>query len=160
MPSKLVLHPNACASGYTLGNAAIDVARVFGDHKRQKGWSLFFLYHDRSLTPEDLRAWKQWCEKHGEATTIVFPRLRDAREYLEALFEVDPPPDSGSITEHLRRLRPHPEGGYLLQTEKESYRVTRQFGGQQHWAAHSEITGARLLGCTLAEICDQAAVLG
>lgn len=161
MPAKLVLHPNACASGYTLGCAAIDVARAFDDQGCQKGWNLYFLYHDRSLDAEGLRNWKQWCERHNEATTILFARLRDVREYLEALFETDPPPRSGSIAEHRRRLRVHPDGGYVLHTEDASYRVTKQQTGRRRtWEGISMVHGARLCGETLAEICDQVAVMG
>lgn len=76
----------------------------------------------------------QWIERNRSMYSERFQRLSEAREYLEALFELDPPLPYDMIPGEW--LSPNKEeGGWLLQIPGDSqvFKVQRSGGGEPGW---------------------------
>lgn len=69
-----------------------------------------------SYLPEaEKKAWQSWRERN-DLHAQRFQRLGEAREYLQALVDLDPPPPACiSIQAQRRRLRRQPDGSYQIQ---------------------------------------------
>lgn len=101
---------------YTVGGT-VDVAYIFRDHR----WEI-------TACPEHANATlgSEWLSRNG-ILGMQFDSLRDARGYLEALFELDPPAQQ-PISRILSRMRQQEDGLFRVQTEVGEYQVQREAG--------------------------------
>lgn len=89
----------------------------------------------------DLLCGGEWWERNKDAIGTRFPTLRTAREYIQALFNLDPPSEY-PISGMLGRMKRVSSGRYEVHTQVGTFQVSRDDGGW--WNVDSPIGQSRI----------------
>lgn len=115
---KVTLHSDG--RQYWVGDTMFSISRMSCSNR----WRIHF-------SGEKTRQWVGDVCPH--LADLRLTTLREAREYLEALFEVTPPPMEPVLP--LNRLRPAGPGRYLATVSGERIEILRiESEGKRHWA--------------------------
>lgn len=148
MAARLTLHRIPNTTGYSFSGLPVDVYR-----EKSGRWKI--------VTPmlwgwpkNEKDAWRSWhkrnlCNVRGQE----FPRLRDVRDYMQALLDNDPIDLSRCSASQRQRLKRRPDGSYEISSETGRLTV-RRADDKKSWGLFGP--DRELLGTfgTLSELVD------